>query len=78
MIRLVKRDHPGNTWLRISISIQSTVSQLALLRAYAPIFQPLLPASFKYYEESQLTESGVIASPAAKAIADLAKVPARV
>ena len=55
-----------------------TVSQLALLRAYAPIFQPLLPASFKYYEESQLTESGVIASPAAKAIADLAKVPARV
>ena len=50
-------------------------NQLVLLRAYAPILQPLLPVKFKFYDESTLTESGVLEVPAAKAIADLAKAP---
>jgi hypothetical protein len=50
-------------------------NQLVLLRAYAPILQPLLPTKFKFYDESTLTESGVLEVSAAKAIADLANAP---
>jgi hypothetical protein len=64
--------------LHSALSGNAPANQLVLLRAYAPILQPLLPTNFNFYDESRLTESGVLELSAAKAIADLARAPARV
>ena len=53
-------------------------AQLALLRAYTPVLQPLLPADTDLCDEHYIARIGVLDGAKAKAIADLAKAPARV
>jgi hypothetical protein len=53
-------------------------AQLALLRAYTPVLQPLLPADTDLCDEHYIARVGVLDGVKAKAIADLAKAPARV
>ena len=51
-------------------------NQLAVLRTYAPVLQPLLPVGSKFFDEHSITKVGVLDGVKAKAIARLADASA--